>query len=250
MKAITFLGVAVVLVACFAVPPTPATKPVTTTANSKPKINPVGGGGGPGPTGGGTGGGGTGGGGNANYTFEFYQPQSPNATVNVYLVSHSRVATDVGNTPANAKALLQYWIYDSNGALIAYVNDDVGGHHPNFFAGSSEAGRRSEALTNKINELVSGFVPIEPFTNYESKGNNHLPQFNKSLPTGAYTWVVHNKGNTKQRLFLGYANSETENVQINEIILADTTVTYNINIAFHPTDSAIPMKFNSNNYDL
>ena len=243
MKAITYLGIAVVLVACFAVPPTVvAPAPTDTTATQKKKLNPL-------PVGGGGGsGGGTGG--NSNYTFDFYQPSSPNALVNIGLVSHSRVGTPVADTPATAKALLQYWIYDANDILVAYVNDNVGGHHPNFFSSSTEANQRTPEMVTKINQLISEHVTNDYFPTYESKGNNHLTFFNKQLPLGNYTWVVHNKGNTKQRIFVGYANSETENVQVNEVVLADTTVTFNFTVALHPTNPAVPMKLNANNYDL
>lgn len=219
----------------------PATTTVTTTTPPTPKKTPViidnggtgGGGGSTTPTG--------------AYVFEFFQQSDSNITA--HLVSHSRVATPVADTPPNATATSEQWLYGPGGELVAHIKDNVGGHHPNFFDAVNME-NASKGLKDRIAFWVQNFVAVHPFSNYESRGNNHNAYFNRTLKTGTYRWVYHNTSNTRHSLFAGYANSETENVKLNVISEAGTFTEYSVEVALHPTDQAVPFKFNSNNYQL
>ncbi len=238
MKSLFYLGLSVFLVACFVDVKPQVILPIDTTATKKkPKIVPV-----PIDTSG-SGGGGTGG----SYRFEFNQPNLGNDTVLVHLVSNSRVCTPTHLTSENAVSLLEYSLYkvdSGNETLICYVKDDFGGHHPNYF-NEQQMSIATQEMRDKINVLKATFVPVSGFGNYEDKGNNHLPQFHKTLNAGVYKWIVVNNGNTSMNVFAGYANSETENVTINEVLSANSTQTYYLNIV---QNQGVPFKINCNNY--
>lgn len=242
MKNLIIIGVVLYLFSRKA--ETPATKTVTTTTPPTPKKTP--------PIiidNGGTGGGG----GNTTptgaYVFEFFQQNGNESDITVHLVSHSRVATPVGDTPPNATATCEYWLYGPNNELVVHVKDNVGGHHPNFFDAGQMA-NASQGLKDRINFCIQNFNAVYPFSNYQERGNNHNVYFNRTLKTGTYRWVYHNTSNTRHTLFAGYTDSETENVELNVISEAGSFNEYSIYIALHPTDTSTPFKFNTNNYQL
>lgn len=221
---------------------TPATTTVTTTTPPTPKKTPViienggtGGGGGTTQTG--------------AYLFEFFQQNGNASDITVHLVSHSRVATPVGETQPNATATCEYWLYGPNNELVVHVKDNVGGHHPNFFDAGQMA-NASQALKDRINFCIQNFNAVYPFSNYQERGNNHNAYFNRTLKTGSYRWVYHNTSNTDHTLFAGYTDSETENVQLHLVSTAGSFNEYSIEIALHPSDTNTPFKFNTNNYTV
>ncbi len=202
---------------------------------------------------GGTGGGGTGGGGTVEtplYWFTHNQ-QSFNegdTQVQVQLVSHSRVALSSGESTGNDNAKCEYWIYDMAGNVIVQMHDDFNAHHPNYFPSSTEYYNQTQSVRDEVARLSSIYVPVNPFTSYESKGNNHLPFFHRYLKAGNYRWYIKNNSNLKTTVFVGYANSETENVQHNFEIEAGSTADITFTVALHPTNAPVPMKINLNNY--
>ena len=193
--------------------------------------------------------GGTGGGGTVETpTYWFTHNQQENATVQVYLVSHSRVALPTGEANANDNAKCEYWIYDSDGNVIVQMHDDFNAHHPNYFPSSDQYLLQTQSVRDEVARLSAIYQPVNPFTSYESKGNNHHPFFNRYLKAGNYRWYIKNNSNLKTNVFVGYANSETENVQHNFDIEAGGTADITFTVALHPTDAAVPMKINLNNY--
>lgn len=239
MKNLIIIGVVLYLFSRKA--ETPATTTVTTTTPPKPKKTPVI-----------IDNGGTGGGGGTTqtgaYLFEFFQQSNQTNLVNTLLVSHSRVATPVAQTPANATATCEYWLYGPDNELVAHVNDNVGGHHPNFFSDEIEEG--STELKAKIIYLIQNFVGAYPFSSYQQRGNNHEPYFNRQLRAGVYRWIYKNTSNTKHSLFAGYTDSETENVRLNTVSEAGSYNEYSIEVVPHPSNPNASFKFNSNNYQV
>lgn len=197
--------------------------------------------------------GGTGGGGTIEtplYWFTHNQQSfgEGDTQVQVHLVSHSRVALPTGQATANDNAKCDYWIYDMAGNVIVQMHDDFNAHHPNYFPSSEQYSGQTESVKNEVARLSSIYQPVNPFTSYESKGNNHHPFFNRYLKAGSYRWLIQNKSNLKTEVFVGYANSETENVQHKFDIEAGGTADITFTVALHPTDTAVPMKINLNNY--
>lgn len=197
--------------------------------------------------------GGTSGGGGVvsprGFTFEFNQPSNTNNLYAVHLCSHARVCTDVAQTPLSAISLLEYWIKDASNNTVLYCKDEIGGHHPNFFE-PSEMVRATTELRAKIETLKSSFVSNPPFYSYQDRTNNHLPFFNKNLPTGSYKWIVKNNGNVTLNLFAGYEYSEHENAQVDNFQLgAGSTAEFNLNIVACPAVGyeTSPFKINANN---
>lgn len=193
--------------------------------------------------------GGTGGGGTVETpTYWFTHNQQQDATVLVHLVSHSRVALPTGEATGNDNAKCEYWIYDQDGNVIVNMRDDFNAHHPNYFPSSTQYLGQTQSVRDEVARLSSIYQPVNPFTNYESKGNNHHPFFYRYMKAGNYRWLIHNNSNLKTNVFVGYANSETENVQHNFDIEAGGTADITFTVALHPTDPPVPMKINLNNY--
>lgn len=147
-------------------------------------------------TGGGSSGtGGTGGtGGNnvvipANFIFDFVQKYNSNPLpssgpygngyVQFQFASWSIISSEANSTNAQLQSWIDFKLFDSDNNLVCYILDKRANYHPNY-----------------ISYFPSGT---------DLRSNNHLADFNKYLPYGAYRLEIKNisPNNVNQNLRLG-----------------------------------------------
>jgi hypothetical protein len=179
-------------------------------------------------------------------------PSEPtgNGYVKVTFPSHSRIATPIGSTMPSAQSASAWWLYAADGTLVASIEDDLGGFHPNFFDAPevNDSANPDYARFRFVREWIAAFVPFGPFPDARSRGNNHFPEYERYVLEGSYTWRYHNRASIPVRLECGLIRASGGHGDVDRVIAPGETVELTLVIRANPADAFDSYKMNTNGY--
>lgn len=179
-------------------------------------------------------------------------PSEPtgNGYIRVNFPSHSRVATPVASTVADATSASAWWLYAEDGTLVASIEDDLGGFHPNLLDAPevNDSANANYARFRFVREWVAAFRPFGPFVDPRSRGNNHMPEYDRFVLQGTYRWRYHNRANISVRLECGLIRASSGHGDVDRVIAPNETVELMLQIRANPADAFDNYKINTNGY--
>jgi hypothetical protein len=179
-------------------------------------------------------------------------PSEPtgNGYIRVNFPSHSRVATPIGSTVANAQSASAWWLYAEDGTLVASLEDDLGGFHPNFIDAPevTDSADPNYARYQFVRDWIMAFRPFGPFADARSRGNNHMPEYDRYVLEGTYRWRYHNRANISVRLECGLIRASSGHGDVDRVIAPGETVEVMLPIRANSMDAFDNYKINTNGY--
>ncbi len=179
-------------------------------------------------------------------------PSEPtgNGYIRVNFPSHSRVATPIGSTINNANSASAWWLYAEDGTLVASIEDDLGGFHPNFFDAPevTDSANASYARYQFVRDWIMAFRAFGPFVDARSRGNNHMPEYDRYVLEGTYRWRYQNRANIPVRLECGLIRASSGHGDLDRVIAPGETVEVMLPIRANPMDAFDNYKINTNGY--